>query len=153
MTQTSQWLGVDSPCFSFFCSSRYTLCISLGWRSISSSSATENKVFPHRHRLLYLLLRHEWEFFLLIYFVRIYQVESQSDLFSEPSHCAAVLFLVQPESTLIFMFSSTVLVCIPFSFFSRFCVKSVSLSSFSFVFLTPCQSWLKISSFEVVFSM
>jgi len=56
--------------------------------------------FSHHHlRRLCLLLRHKQEYFLFLCIVIIYQVKRQSDLFSEPSHCVAVLFLFQADST------------------------------------------------------
>jgi len=41
--------------------------------------------------------------------------------------------------------------CVPFSLISRFCVILASLSSFSFIFMMACQSWLTIPPFGVDF--
>jgi len=91
--------------------------------------------FSHYHlRRLCLLLRHKQEYFLFLCIVIIYQVKRQSDLFSEPSHCVAVLFLFQADSTCCH---------VQLSWFVFHLV--LSLSSFLITFMMASPNWLKIT--------
>jgi len=96
---------------------------------------------------LYLIPHQKKIFFFLFMHFLVCQIERQLDLVSEPPHFVPALFFLQADSTFL---CSTILTCIPFRSFSSFCVRPISFSSLSFKFLMACQSWLKISSFEVV---
>jgi len=80
---------------------------------------------------------------LLLYIALVYQTERQLHLFSEPSHCVAVLFFFK-LTQLVIMFNYLVL-------YSYFCVGSVSLSNFSFMFLMAFRNWEGHFHFSYVF--
>ena len=80
------------------CPSRCTLCISLFWRSMSSSSAILNKIFSPSSLFSTSFSTPEIRIFSLI--VLFFSAKLKNNhLFSEPSHCVPVLFLRQADST------------------------------------------------------
>jgi len=142
MTQILQWLGGDSPYFSLIVLVDVFFVYHYLEDRFRARLRFWTRPFRHHRCLLYLLLLHKQECFLFLCIVLVCQVQRHSDLFSEPSHCLGELFFFKLIQD-IFMFNNIFLYSV--SLVSRFCVMSVSLTSFLFWLLVNLFSFFHVS--------